>query len=146
MKNKSLGGDDEGEGRGHRQGQYGVKVGGPFPVQVDVLQRESRKRLESESDSRKNQDKFVEELRAREQDMLQQVSALKTDKQRLEDTIYRLKAEALTTTVTLKQLEENMMEEKTSRVCMGKGNTVEHSASGLRLRATVCSLIIHELS
>lgn len=90
----------------------------PPPVQVDVLQKESRKRLESESDSRKNQDKFVEELRAREQDLLQQVSAHKTDKQRLEDTIYRLKAEALTTSVTLKQLEENMVEEKNMNVCV----------------------------
>ena len=87
-------------------------------LQVDVLQRESRKRLESESDSRKNQDKFMEELRSREQELMQQISQLKVDKQRLEDTIYRLKTESLTTSVTVKQLEENITQEKSMNVRM----------------------------
>lgn len=85
---------------------------------MDVLQKESRKRLESESDSRKNQDKFMEELRSREQELMQQISQLKVDKQRLEDTIYRLKTESLTTSVTVKQLEENITQEKNMNVCV----------------------------
>lgn len=84
--------------------------------QVESLQKESRKRLESESDSKKNQDRFVEELHAREQELLQQLSSLKFDKQRLEDTIYRLKTESMTSSVTLKQLEDNIEGEKSLNV------------------------------
>lgn len=79
---------------------------------MEIMQKESRKRLESESDSKKNQDKFVEELHARELQLLQQVSTLKTDKQRLEDTIYRLKTESMASSVSLKQLEDKIDGEK----------------------------------
>ena len=82
------------------------------------MQNETRKRMESESDSKKNQDKFVEELHAREQELLQQLSVLKTDKQRLEDTIYRLKTESMATSVTLKQLEEKLGGEKAMNVSL----------------------------
>lgn len=85
---------------------------------MEIMQKESRKRLESESDSRKNQDKFLEELHAREHELLLQVSALKTDKQRLEDTIYRLKTESMEKSVTVKQLEENIDVEKNTNVSL----------------------------
>ena len=83
---------------------------------MEIMQKESRKRLESESDSRKNQDRFVEELHAREKELLQQLSLLKNDKQRLEDTIYRLKTESMTSSVSLKQLQENFDREKNTNV------------------------------
>ena len=64
---------------------------------------------------------MVDDLIAREQDLLKLVSSLKTDKQRLEDTIYRLKTEGLANTVALKQLEEKVDGEKimnVSKICV----------------------------
>ena len=84
--------------------------------QVDVLQTESRKRLQSESDIKKSQEKMVEELHVREQKMLKQVRELKQDKQRLEDTIYRLKTEAMATNVSQQKLKEELEKERDALV------------------------------
>ncbi len=80
------------------------------------MQKESKKILESENNSKKSRDKFVEELHAREDELLQELLAIKTEKQRLEDTIYRLKTESMSTSVTLKQLEQKLEEEKNVNV------------------------------
>ena len=98
-----------------------------FPLQLELLHRESRKRLESESDSKKNQDKLVDELHAREKELQQTISALQGDKHRLEDTIYRIKAEAMANTVALKQMEEKVEQEKVASV------SVKHMVVTLRV-------------
>ena len=90
-------------------------------VQVEVLQNESRKRLQSESDTKKNQEKVVEELQTREQTMLEQVRELKQDKQRLEDTIYRLKTEAMATNVSQQNMKEDLAKEREATVRVTKG-------------------------
>jgi biotin operon repressor len=84
--------------------------------QVDVLQSESRKRLQSESDIKKSQEKMVEELHTREQKMLEQVRELKQDKQRLEDTIYRLKTEAMATNVSQQKIKQALEKEREALV------------------------------
>ena len=43
------------------------------------------------TDTRRHHDKVVEDLQSRETALLQQVNTLKADKQRLEETIFRLK-------------------------------------------------------
>ena len=83
---------------------------------MDALQRESRKRLQSESDIKKSQEKFVDELQTREQRMLELVRELKQDKQRLEDTIYRLKSEAMATNVSQQKLKEDLAKEREEMV------------------------------
>ena len=86
---------------------------------MDAVQSESRKRIQSQSDIKKDQEKIMDDLRAREQNTLQQVSKLQSDKQRLEDTIYRLKTEAVTTKESLRELREQLHEEKQRNVsCM----------------------------
>ena len=84
--------------------------------QLELLHRESRKRLESESDSKKNQDKLVDELHAREKELQHTICTLQTDKHRLEDTIYRIKTEAMANNVALKQMKEKLEQEKTASV------------------------------
>lgn len=83
---------------------------------MELMDRESRKRLQSESDSKKNQDKYVEELQVREEELQQQLSAMKTEKQRLEDTIYRLKKESMASTVMIKQMSKKAEDEKNANV------------------------------
>ena len=102
--------------------------------QVDVLQTESRKRLQSESDIKKNQEKMVEELHVREQKMLEQVRELKQDKQRLEDTIYRLKTEAMATNVSQQKLKEELEKERDALV---RNPVVILRAMTVRVRLTV---------
>ena len=83
-----------------------------------MVQNESRKRLQSETDSKRHHDKFIEELQSREQSLLDQVSTLKSDKHRLEDTVYRLKSEAMSVGVSLKQIKEELEDEKKEKVCV----------------------------
>ena len=47
--------------------------------------------MKSETDIRRHHDKVVEDLQSREATLLQQLTSLKADKQRLEETIFRLK-------------------------------------------------------
>ena len=47
--------------------------------------------MKSETDTRRHHDKVVEDLHSRETTLLQQLTSLKADKQRLEETIFRLK-------------------------------------------------------
>ena len=84
--------------------------------QVDALQSESRKRIQSESDIKKSQEKVLEELQAKEQKMLEQVRELRQDKQRLEDTIYRLKTEAMATNVSQQKLKDDLAKEREAMV------------------------------
>ena len=51
-----------------------------------------RRRQQSEADVKKQQDKALDEALNKEQVLKQQLAELGTDKQRLEDTIYRLKS------------------------------------------------------
>jgi len=83
---------------------------------MKLVQKESRKRLQSETDSKKHNDKLIEELLSREQSLQENVSALKSDKQRLEDTVYRLKSEAMSVGVSLKQLKEELEDERKEKV------------------------------
>ena len=80
------------------------------------MQSESRKRLQSETDSKRNNDKYIDDLQAREKTLLDQVTELKSGKQRLEDTVYRLKSEAMATTESIKELKEQLDEEKRKKV------------------------------
>jgi len=58
----------------------------------------------------------VDELHAREKELQQTISGLQGEKHRLEDTIYRIKAEAMANNVALKQMEEKVEQEKTASV------------------------------
>ena len=98
-----------------------------FSFQIDILQTESRKRLESESDIKKSQEKIVEELHAREQKVLEQVRELKQDKQRLEDTIYRLKTEAMATNVSQQKMKEELEKEREALVRLATVNYAKKS-------------------
>ena len=99
--------------------------------QVDALQSESRKRIQSESDIKKSQEKVLEELQTKEQKMLEQVRELRQDNQRLEDTIYRLKTEAMATNVSQQKLKDNLAKER------------EAAVRGLRVGGGgVCTLIV----
>lgn len=79
---------------------------------MTALQTESRKRLQSESDNKRHQEERVEELQAREQLLLQQLTESKTDKQRLEETIYRLKTEAAASEAALREVREQVEGER----------------------------------
>ena len=58
----------------------------------------------------------MEELHTREQKVREQVREMKQDKQRLEDTIYRLKTEAMATNVSQEKLKEELAKERESMV------------------------------
>lgn len=60
----------------------------------------------------------MDELRAREQNTLQQVTKLQLDKQRLEDTIYRLKTEAVANKDSVREMKEQLEDEKKRNVCL----------------------------
>ena len=79
----------------------------------------SQKELELKNYSTNKKDERLEELQANEQELLQQVSSFKVDKQRLESTINRLEAESMTTAATMKQVEANLEEEKAANVSVG---------------------------
>ncbi len=81
-----------------------------------MIQSESRKRLQSETDSKRQNDKMIDELQSREKSLLDQLSGLKSDKQRLEDTVYRLKSEAMSVDVSLKQIKEELEDERKEKV------------------------------
>ncbi len=85
-------------------------------MQLKVIQNESRKRLKSETDSKRHNDKLIDELQSREASLLDQLSALKSDKQRLEDTVYRLKSESMSVDMSLKQLRDELEDEKKEKV------------------------------
>ena len=55
-------------------------------------------------------------LQARERGLLSQVSELTSEKHRLEDTIYRLKSEAVTSSTNLSEALEQLEKEKTATV------------------------------
>ncbi len=80
------------------------------------MQNESRKRLQSESDSKRHQDKLLEEAQAQEQLLLQQLAEAKADKQRLEETIFRLKSEAMALESTLREAKEQAEDERKTAV------------------------------
>ncbi len=58
----------------------------------------------------------MDELHAREKEMQHTISGLQTEKHRLEDTIYRIKTEAMTNTMRLKQMEEKLEQERNAGV------------------------------
>ena len=62
----------------------------------------------------------MEELHVREQKMLEQVRELKQDKQRLEDTIYRLKTEAMATNVSQQKMKVALEKERDALVIIIK--------------------------
>ena len=70
----------------------------------------------------------------REQKMLEQVRELKQDKQRLEDTIYRLKTEAMATNVSQQKLKEELEKERDALV---RNPVVILRAMTVRVRLTV---------
>ena len=55
-------------------------------------------------------------MQTREQRTLEQVRELKQEKQRLEDTIYRLKSEAMATSVSQQKLKEDLAKEREEMV------------------------------
>ena len=59
---------------------------------------------------------MVEELHTREQKTREQVRELKQDKQRLEDTIYRLKTEAMAINVSQQKVKEDLAKERETMV------------------------------
>ncbi len=95
----------------------------PF-LQLKVIQSESRKRLQSETDNKRQNDKLIEELQSREKSLLDQLSGLKSDKQRLEDTVYRLKSEAMSVDVSLNQIKEELEDERKEKVTIYCNNNV----------------------
>lgn len=76
----------------------------------------------------------MEELHAREQKMLEQVRELKQDKQRLEDTIYRLKTEAMATNVSQQKMKEALEKEREALV---RSRTVYTPKLELHLMAVI---------
>ncbi|KAL5456925.1 hypothetical protein EMCRGX_G034152 [Ephydatia muelleri] len=76
------------------------------------LQNEMRRRQQSETDVKRQQDKLLDESINREQALKQQLAELMTDKQRLEDTIYRLKTETMNKNTALKEIREQLEQEK----------------------------------
>ena len=77
-----------------------------------AIQNESRLRLQSASDSKQQQDKLHETL----QTFRDMVAELKSDKLRLQETIYRLKSEAMSSSIATKELKEQLEEERRNLV------------------------------
>ena len=102
-----------------------------IPIQLKVVQNESRKRLQSETDSKRHNDKLIDELQSREASLLDQLSALKSDKQRLEDTVYRLKSESMSVDMSLKQLRDELEDEKKEKVSSHSHMCTVHAHVGL---------------
>jgi chromosome segregation ATPase len=81
-------------------------------TKLQALQSESRRRLQSETDSKRDTEKRLEELQTRERGLLAQVSETTAEKHRLEDTICRLKSEGMASATSLKEALEQLEKEK----------------------------------
>ncbi|CAI8056927.1 Rho-associated protein kinase 2, partial [Geodia barretti] len=81
-------------------------------TKLQALQVETRRRLQSVSDSKRDTEKRVEELQVRERELMEQVSSTTAEKHRLEDTICRLKSEAMASATSVSEAMELLEREK----------------------------------
>uniref|UniRef100_A0A1X7V8G1 non-specific serine/threonine protein kinase n=1 Tax=Amphimedon queenslandica TaxID=400682 RepID=A0A1X7V8G1_AMPQE len=91
----------------------------------ESLRQEKRLREREEAEAKKQQKELTDRLAGREQDIRAQLQELKNEKQKMEDTIYRLKSEGKAADASLKEtLEELEQERKLTNSLRGRINNM----------------------